>query len=154
MDNPQGRIQSLIRDGDGVHAIVGIDVAAVCPRCASGKGCGAGIVAGAKGPRKVEATVPPDMELHEGDLVEVALAPENLLQAASIVYGLPMLGAILGAAGAYVFGLGEVAAALAALAGLGAGLFAARRRLRQVSCLTRFTPSVHRRVPDTARAGG
>ena len=138
---------SLVDSTDGVRAVVKVELAAACPRCASGKGCGAGILSTDVGSgQPVEATVPRDLDLCEGDVVEISLAPENLLQAALIVYGLPMLGAIAAAALAYGFSLGDAAAALAALFGLGAGLMVGRSRLRQRSCLRKFVPVVERRV--------
>ncbi len=117
---------SLVDRADGARAIVDIEVAAACPRCAAGKGCGAGLIS--------------------NDLVEIALAPDNLLRAAAIVYGLPMLGAVAAAALAYVLSLGDAAAAVAALAGLSAGFAIGRWRLRRISCLRRFVPSVQRRL--------
>lgn len=154
MDNPQGRIQSLSGSERDVRAIVGIDVAVACPRCASGKGCGAGLFADSGRERRVEATVRPGLQLAEGDLVEVVLAPHNLLRAALIVYGLPMAGAIVGAALAYALALGDIAAASAALAGLALGLLLGRRRLRQHDCLSRFVPTVDKRLPDARAIGG
>lgn len=154
MDNPHGRVESLQSDENGLRAVVGIDVAAACPRCAAGKGCGAGIFVDTGTRRHVEAAVRPGLQLRKGDLVEVALAPENLLRAALIVYGLPMAGAILAAAIAYALGVSELFAAISALAGLGAGLLLGRWRLRREDCLSRFVPTVDKRLGDTVTAGG
>jgi len=138
---------SLVDSTDGVRVVVDVELAAACPRCASGKGCGAGFLStGGGSGQPVEASVPRDLDLCEGDVVEISLAPDSLLQAAMIVYGLPMLGAILGAALAYGFSFGDAAAALAALIGLAAGLMVGRLRLRQSSCMRRFVPVVERRV--------
>ena len=137
---------SLVDGPDGMRAVVNVDAAAACPRCAAGKGCGAGLFAGGADKRRVEASIPPGVELAANDVVEITLAPENLLRAALIVYGLPMLGAALGAALAYAFTLGDAAAATAAVAGLAAGLLLGRWRLSQASCLRRFLPIVERRV--------
>ncbi len=142
---------SLIDSADGVRAVVDVDIVVSCPRCASGKGCGAGIfTANGDSAQPVEASVRTGLDLREGDVVEISLAPDNLLQAAIIVYGWPMLGAIIGAALAYGFSFGDAAAALAALIGLGAGLIVSRWRLRQRSCLRRFVPVVERRVAVSA----
>lgn len=154
MDNPRGRIQSLQSDANGLRAVVGIDVAAVCPRCAAGKGCGAGIFVDTGRQRHVEAVVRPGLKLQEGDLVEVSLAPDNLLRAALIVYGLPMAGAILAAALAFGLGLSELFAAMSALAGLGTGLLVGRWRLQREDCLSRFVPMVDKRLGDAVAAGG
>ena len=137
-----------------MHAVVGIDVASACPRCAAGKGCGAGIFVDTGRERQVQADVRPGLQVEEGDVVEVALAPDNLLRAALIVYGLPMLGAILGAVLAYALALGDLGAAVAALLGLGCGLLLGRWHLRRRDCLSRFVPTVERRLYDARATGG
>ena len=144
MDNPQGRVLSLTQGDHGVRAIVAVQDAPVCPRCAAGKGCGAGIFTTGIAERQVEAAVPPGLRPQVDDRVEILLAPENLLRAAFVVYGLPMIGAIAGAALAYAASLGDAAAALLALLGLGSGLGASRWRLRRADCLRRFTPRIER----------
>ena len=153
MDNPRGTIESLRRDERGVHAIVGVDAAAACPRCAAGRGCGAGILVGSGARRHVEAVVRPGLELQEGDLVEIELAPDDLLRAALIVYGLPLAGALLGVAIAYALGAKDIAAVTAALAGLVAGLLLGRSRLRQKRCLSRFVPRISKPLAGTSTAG-
>ena len=144
MNNPRGRVLSLIPGDHGVRAIVAVQDAPVCPRCAAGKGCGAGIFTTGSAERQVEAAVPPGLCPQVDDRVEILLAPENLLRAAFVVYGLPMIGAIGGATLAYAASLGDAAAAMLALLGLGCGLVASRWRLRQADCLRRFTPRIER----------
>jgi len=134
-----------IIDG-AASAVVDVDTAVTCPRCAAGKGCGAALLGADRGARQVEASIRPGLSVSEGDVVEIALAPDNLLQAAIIVYGLPLLGAVMAAAAAYGLSLGDAAAAAAVLAGLGLGVLAGRRRLQQTQCLQRFVPTVVRRV--------
>ena len=119
--------------------------APVCPRCAAGKGCGAGLLAPGAGERRIEANVPAGMSVAINDDVEVSLAPDNILRAAMIVYGIPMLGALAGATFAYAISLGDTGAAGTALLGLGAGLVISRLKLQQASCLRRFTPTIERR---------
>ena len=81
------------------------------------------------------------------ETVAVSLLPENLLAAASIAYGLPLAGAVLGAAGGLYLAAGDVPAALAASVGLAGGILAARQRLSRRACLRRFVPVVSARVP-------
>lgn len=150
MQNPKGKIVSLVDSATGMCAVVDVDLAVVCPRCAAGKGCGAGLFGAGSGNRQVEASIRPGLKVAEGDVVEIGLAPDNLLHAAIIVYGLPLLGALVAAGLAYGFSLGDAAAALAALAGLSAGLVAGRWRLSQTSCLQRFVPTVEKRLSGTA----
>ena len=86
------------------------------------------------------------MRLVEGDTVEIVLASDSLLRAASIVYGLPLTTALLGAASAYVFSMGDAMAALAALLGLVAGVAAARLYLARRQCLRQFEPVIASRL--------
>ncbi len=146
MKDPQGTIVEIVRDSRGVTAIVDIEADAVCARCASGRGCGAGILAARSGTRRLDIAVGEDLKLSEGDVVDIQLAPRNVLAAALLVYGLPLAGAAAAAALAFVFSLGDAGAAALSLAGLATGMLIGRRRLRHDSCLERFTPTVARRV--------
>ncbi len=129
------------------HALVEVDASINCARCAEGKGCGAGLLGRTSGSRRVEALIASGLTVGEGDEVRIELAPNNLLQASMIVYGLPLSGAVLGAALAYFFGLGELYAAMAALGGILAGLMVARLRLQRATCLRQFTPTIVERLP-------
>ncbi len=146
MENPQGTVVALLRDGGGHRAVVDVDALAACPRCAEGRGCGAGIFTAQRGNRRVEASIRPGLEIHEGDLVSIGLEPGNVLQAALIVYGLPLLGAAIATTAAYLFALGDPGAAFAALAGLAAGGYVGYRRLNRQACMMQFTPIVSARI--------
>ena len=122
-------------------ALVDVDVSQACPRCASGKGCGAGIFSAGTPTRRVEASVPISAALEIGDTVGLALAPQRVLLAACTIYGVPLLGAAAGVTVAYAFGFGDSGAAVSALAGLAAGLGVARWRLSE-RCIDEFTPRV------------
>jgi sigma-E factor negative regulatory protein RseC len=150
MDHPQGTVVLLDAGDTGVvRALVEVVPSAVCPRCAAGKGCGAGILGAGSGTRRVEVPVPAGMALAIGDRVAVSLMPENLLAAASIAYGLPLAGAVLGAMAGLYMGAGDLLAAVTASMGLAGGILAARLRLRRGACLQRFVPVIHARVPAT-----
>jgi len=144
MDNPTGRVLSLVDSPDGARAVVAVQDLPACPRCAAGKGCGAGVFAVSDGERKVEARVPTNLVVSVADVVELSLAPDNVLRAAAIVYGIPLLGALAGAVIAYGARAGDVGAAGAALLGLAVGLFFSRQKLRQADCLRRFIPTVEK----------
>ena len=152
MDNPTGIIRALVTGASGTRAIVDVDVSTACPRCAAGKGCGAGLLVGSSRLRQVEASFSASLDLAEGDNVEIALTPNNLLQAALIVYGLPMLGAVTAAGFATVMALGDAAAASAAIVGLLSGLVVSRWRLQHAACLGNFVPRVAKRL-RRAQAG-
>lgn len=144
MDNPTGRVLSLVDSPDGARAVVAVHDLPACPRCAAGKGCGAGVFTVNDGERKVEARVPTDLVVSVADVVELSLAPDNVLRAAAIVYGIPLLGALTAAVIAYGVRAGDVGAAGAALLGLAVGLVISRQKLRQDGCLRRFIPTVER----------
>ena len=132
---------SLVDRSDGTRAVVAV-AAVACPRCREGKGCGAGLLMQGPAQRHVEATIRDGLEPAVDDVVELTLAPDNLLRAALIVYGLPLAGATGGAAFGWGMQLGDAAAAGCALLGVLAGLVAGRLKLRRANCLERFTPSV------------
>ncbi len=86
--------------------------------------------------------------------MRIALEPRNLLRASLLVYGLPLAFAVIAAALAYVTGLGDLSAALAALAGVAGGLLVARSQIRKSGCLREFTPTVVERIPVQQRSLG
>lgn len=146
MASPGGRI-IRIEELDGMR-LADVEVAdgLACPRCAAGKGCGAGLSA-RDGRRSVTARVDPGLQVNVGDAVRIELEPRDLLLAAWLVYGLPLVAAVLAATLAYLAGLGDAPAALAALAGLVAGVVYSRSRLGKGTCLRRFTPRIVANTP-------
>lgn len=88
------------------------------------------------------------MALDPGDSVELRLAPSNVLAASAIVYGIPLLGAIAAAGVAYLLQLADTAAALAAVAGLLAGLGISRWKLNRDGCIDKFVPHIERRLQN------
>lgn len=113
-----------------------------CARCAAGRGCGAGIGGPDGRPRRVNALIPAKYELEVGDDVRIELAPDRVLAAAFIAYGIPLAGGVVGAAAGYLAGLGDAGAAISALAGLAVGAYLGRARLRQDRSLRRLTPTI------------
>lgn len=139
-EDPVGQIIS-VDEASGL-ALVEVQAEAVCARCASGKGCGAGLLGGGAKSRRLAAHVPAAMSLRRGDTVQISLAPGNLLQAAALVYGVPLLGALLGALSAYQLQLNDLNAAICALLGLCVGVAAARVASVKHRCAAAFTPSI------------
>lgn len=146
MDNPVGKIQSIRETPDGPRLTVAVDAGVACPRCAAGKGCGAGLLAGPEKLRMVEAQAANQLTLSVGDTVRLQLSAANLLSAALIVYGLPMLGVLLGAALAFWLRLGDMAAAMVAITGAVIGVVLGRQRLARSGCLQNFVPQVQERL--------
>ena len=142
MQNPQGQIVSMSDEHSHRQVVVEVESVVICERCESGKGCGAGLLGQASGDRRVAATVAENLVVRNGDLVSIELAPRNVLRAAVVVYGYPLSGAVLAAFVAYAAELDDIAAALAALFGLGAGILVAKIRLQNTRCLRDFTPVV------------
>ena len=141
-ERPQGKVISIVRNSAGSRAIVTVDAAAICPRCAAGKGCGAGIFGASQSIRRIEVSLAPGIDVSEGDTVSLSLGSRNLLQAAIIVYGWPLLGAIAGALLALIGTLDDTGAAASVLAGLAVGVALARVRLGRKDCMNRFSPTV------------
>lgn len=154
MDNPTGIVQSLTPGAEPRLALVSVDIASACPRCAAGKGCGAGLLAEARQSRQIEAIIAADSEIEHGDTVELALAPGNISRAAMLVYGVPLLAALLSAGLAYALRLSDLGAAAAALGGLAAGVLFSWHRCRQSHCLTHFTPTITKRLPVSGTSAG
>ena len=150
MDRPKGRIIELDREAEPPRAVVEVVAALRCPRCAAGKGCGAGALDGDTSPRRIDALLPPGLELSLGDGVSLELAPEDLLRASMTAYGVPLLAMLLAAGGAYLAGLGDVETVAATVAGTLVGMAISRARLHRGDCLRRMTPRVAGRQSATA----
>lgn len=146
MKSPEARVIA-VREGDGPpRVLVEVSASFRCTRCASGKGCGAGLPGDDGSPRRVEA-LPGDLaDLRAGDRVILDFPPRDLLRASALVYGLPLVGALVGAAAAWLLGAGDDGAAIAALVGAAIGVVAARLRVRKGECLRRFLPIVTARM--------
>ena len=146
MHHPEGQVLSVDANTRPAHAVIEVEASFRCARCASGKGCGAGVFAGDAGSRRVDALVADRLELQVGDRVRLELTADNVLRAAGLVYGLPLCGALGGAALAWWSGAGDAGAALAAGTGGLAGIAAGRLRLRRGNCLRQYTPLVTARL--------
>ena len=147
MKNPRGRVITVADLESSPHAIVEVDAAVHCARCAEGKGCGAGLLGGGRGIRRVDARIGAGVTVREGDEVRIELKPSRILYASLLVYGLPLCGALAGAGIGFLAGLGELDAAGAAIVGIVAGLLVARMRLRRDDCLRQFRPTIVERLP-------
>ena len=153
MDTATGTVRAVIAREHGQRAIVDVDVAAACARCAAGKGCGAGLLGGQGRVRQVEAALGPGIEVAAGDRVEIALRPRDLLHAAVVVYVPPLGGGALGAALAYGIAGSDMSTAAATLIGMGLGILASRLYLKRTVCLERYTPAIERALPAGIRTG-
>lgn len=148
MDAPIGKIVSI-----GPHsATVAVERSAACPRCAAGKGCGAGLLSGSTRPAMLEVSLSPHLKLSEGDEVRLILEPSNLLHASLLVYGLPLAGIVLMLVAGWLISrpLSDPEAVAYAIAGLTAGLLAGRWQLNRRDCLKQFVPKIEALINDAS----
>ena len=140
MESVVGKVSSV---RDRVATIV-VDSPIGCHRCATGKGCGAGLLTGTEKLRQIEIVVPAGMNLHVGSGVRLAVAPRDLLRAASIAYGLPLVTmlAFIGLARALFGAMDDLPAILVAAVGLLAGLVAGRQLLKTEAACRYLVPVI------------
>jgi sigma-E factor negative regulatory protein RseC len=146
MHQLEGRVLSVDASVEPAQCVVEVDASFRCARCAAGKGCGAGLLAGDADSRRVDALVARRLALRAGDRVRLELTADNLLRAAVLVYGVPLFGALVGAALAWWSGAGDGIAALWAIACAAVGTAIIHLRLRRRDCLRQFTPLVTARL--------
>jgi len=109
-----------------------------CARCLAGKGCGAGLFSRLFGERRhvLQLTLPE--QLRSGAPVKVGIDAQSLMRVAALMYLLPVLAFIAGAAAAHFQWPGHDGAGLLAglgLAGLAWLLVARRYGPRGLSCI-------------------
>lgn len=131
----------------GDTATVEVTSPIACRRCASGKGCGAGLLDAGR-PRAIDVKIPQGSKLTRGDAVALVVDSQQLLQAALFAYGLPLAGLLLFAGLATLLwpGAGDTVSAVFGLAGLAGGAIISRWRLGRNSntACSRFRPVVVR----------
>lgn len=139
-------IATVVAVHDG-RVVVSVDPAAACPRCAAGKGCGAGVLAAGGAPRRFEVTA--DLPLIVGDRVRLSVHDGSLVTATLFAYGMPLAGLVLSMALMHWLGgaADDLTATLVGGAGLAGGALIGRQGLRRDRCLDRIVPRV------TGRAG-
>ena len=142
--SPSGKILTI----GSASAMVEVARIAACPRCAAGRGCGAGLLSGSAKRAVLEVPLPAGSGLHEGDEVVLTLEPSHLLRAAMLVYGLPLIGIVVALSAGWLLSrpLTDGAAILFAIAGLAAGLIGGRWQLNRYACLTHFVPTIEGRT--------
>jgi len=143
MESPVGRIVSIAHG----RATVSVDVAAACARCAAGKGCGAGLLAGTNRRQLIDVQLESGIELKAGDEVQLTLAPSHLLRAAMLAYGLPLICLMiaLGIAWSMNQSLDDRHAIVLAIGGLVSGLMLGRHLLNKDGCLKHLVPTISTR---------
>ncbi len=138
MEQARGRITAIHKD----RVTVEVDTASFCSRCSTGKGCGAGLLGADRGPRKVDVLLPRDARCNPGDEVTLELAPQSVLQAAQLVYGLPLVAVAAVGALAMLLGWSDGRTVLMMLLAVVIAIGIGRKRLRRTNCLKQFTPII------------
>ena len=139
MERARGRITAIHED----RVTVEVNTASFCSRCSTGKGCGAGLLGADRGPRQVDVPLPLDAQFSPGDEVTLELAPQSLLHAARIVYGMPLVAvAVIGVLAMWL-GWSDGQALLMMLGAVAVVTAIGRRRLRRTNCLKQFTPVIN-----------
>ncbi len=140
MTNPVATVLSIA----GNEAIVEVSDRSVCPRCAAGKGCGAGIFSSAKKSLSLTVRIEAGIQIAEGDQVRLSLAPSDLARAAMFAYGAPLAGLLIAAGCAFLLvdSGSDIWALILSTAGLVAGFVAGRILARRDPCVSRLSPSI------------
>lgn len=129
---------------DDRRATIEVEPAMICQRCATGKGCGAGLLGGNSGPKTIAVDVAGNNRILTGDAVTLSIAPMRLLYASFLAYGLPLAGALTGLLLGQFFlrPVTDLKGAGLALCGLVGGFLMGQRRLRYASCMQQFVPEL------------
>lgn len=120
------RVTGTIIDCEACTAIVEVEAAEACARCARGEGCGAGIWSNRQDAMRLRARLPSGACPLPGSRVDVELCDGGIAHAALLGYGLPLAGLVIGAALGAVTG-GDTFTAIGGLLGLLSGILLARR---------------------------
>lgn len=137
-------VRGKVLQTDGRRATIEVEPAITCQRCATGKGCGAGLLGGNSGPKTIAIDVTSRDRIVAGDAVSLSIAPMRLLHASLLAYGLPLAGALTGLLIGQVFlnPVTDLKGAGLALCGLVGGFLVGQRRLRSLSCMQQFVPEM------------
>ena len=128
----------------GSQARVEVADRSACPRCAAGKGCGAGIFGPNRESISLTVDIAEGVDIVAGDQVTLSLAPADLVHAAFFAYGAPLLGVLSAAGLAYLLvdPLSDFVAAVFSISGLLAGGIAGRVFAKRDDCVNRLSPSI------------
>ncbi|MFC3283678.1 SoxR reducing system RseC family protein [Litchfieldella rifensis] len=93
-----------------------------CQQCTARQGCGGGLLARFRPVRAQRVAVASERALREGERVQVALPATRFLQGALVVYGVPLMTALLaGGLAEAILNVGHAVVPLAFASGLAAG---------------------------------
>jgi sigma-E factor negative regulatory protein RseC len=110
---------------DGNRVVLELQRGSACGNCEMSQGCGTGALGRLLGKRLRPLVVETDQDYRPGDEVELALPEATLVRASLLVYGLPLLGMLLGGSVASVATASDWLVAVAVCAGFLAGFLCA-----------------------------
>ncbi len=138
----------VIASADG-QVLVEVPRRSSCSACGSAGGCGVSTLAKLFGGGSTRLAVSDGLGLRPGDQVVVGIGDGTLVQASLLAYLLPILAMAAAAILAGQAGGGDLASALAAVAGLGIGLLGSARLTASPRLRGSFQPVLIRRVAPT-----
>lgn len=118
------------RDGNRVE--LQLQRVSACGDCELSQGCGTGALGRLLGRRSRPLVIETDQDCHAGDRVVLAMPESALVSASLLLYGLPLLGLLLGGLVAMLFALAEWLVVVAAGCGLFAGCKVAARVAKRI----------------------
>jgi sigma-E factor negative regulatory protein RseC len=140
LTNPVATVLSIA----GKEAVVEVSDRSVCPRCAAGNGCGAGIFGANFETVSLTVRIEDGIRIATGDKVSLSLAPRDLARAAIFAYGAPLAGLLLAAGAAYLLidPLSDLWALILSVSGLLAGSATGRILVRRGECASHLSPTI------------
>ncbi len=123
-----------------------------CERCAAGKGCGGGLLSRLLGDRLHRVRAISNAPVSTGQQVVIGLDESVLIRSAMMVYGVPIVGVILGALFAWLAApdAPEWVTIGGGVVGLTAGFLVTRQFENRFKKRRRFQPIVLRRLTGEA----
>ena len=92
---------------DGRRIELELQRASACGDCELSQGCGTGALGRLLGKRSRPLVIETEQDCEAGDLVVLAIPEAALVRASLLLYGLPLLGLLLGGLGAAMFTVAE-----------------------------------------------
>jgi len=136
--------QATVTGIDGHWAMVRMQRQSACNSCELSSGCGTGAIGRLLGHRSKPVMIKNQHQLKQGDTVVLGLPDDALLKASLLIYGLPLLGLMVGGmVASLIIGESELLVVVFAMVGLVTGLqVSARLASRRYS--NQFSPKVLR----------
>lgn len=136
--------EAKVTELQGEHALVVVSRQSACGSCAAKSGCGTSVVASLFPQRSQQLRVANTQGARPGDRVIIGLEESGLQRASLLLYGVPLLGLLVGAAVGQQWGGSELQSILGGLFGASVGLWFVRWQSSRNASLR---PVMLRRLP-------